>query len=112
MAHRPAPTDEAQSIFHDLGYAVSEDGPDLRAERKWRTVRVSVLSGEEVTSSRCLRADGGSPSETNLRCFVTWSRHASALRDRLGRRDLPYDWAIIGVDGSGEYEVLSASATG
>jgi hypothetical protein len=91
------PTDQAKTIFTDLGYSVSGDGDEFRAERKWRVVRVTALAGSDET-----------PDEGDLRCFVTWTDHASELRRKLRRADPDYDWAIIGVRDGGEYEVLRA----
>jgi hypothetical protein len=77
---------EAESIFTDLGYAVSGDDGELRAERKWRVVRVTPMAEPE-------QPPGGGP----LRCFVTWADAADDLERRLARADPEYEWAIIGV---------------
>jgi hypothetical protein len=91
------PADQARTIFNDLGYTVSGDGDEFRAERKWRVVRVTALAGSEET-----------PDEGDLRCFVTWDEHAPELSRKLRRTDPEYEWAIIGVRESGDYEVLRA----
>jgi hypothetical protein len=98
------PVEEARTVFRRLGYAVDRDGPDLRAERKWRTVHVTALDADEASSPQQLRADGGHP-EYRFRCFVTWMEAAGDLWDRLSRLDPGYEWAVIGVDGD-EYEVV------
>jgi len=105
------PIDEARNVFRRLGYEVSGDGTDLRARRKWRTVDVRVLSGDDATTNRQPIADGGQRT-TEYRCFVTWSDSAASLRDRLAGRDLGYQWAVIGVDRSGNHEVVRAPAAG
>jgi len=91
------PTERAKTIFDDLGYTVSGDGEEFRAERKWRVVRVTAVTGSDET-----------PDDGDLRCFVTWNEYASELRNRLRRNDPEYEWAIIGVRESGDYEVLRA----
>lgn len=95
------PIDQARTIFDDLGYTVSGDGEEFRAERKWRVVRVTAMADSDET-----------PDHGDLRCFVTWEEHASDLRRRLRRTDPEYEWAIIGVREGGDYEVLDAPSTG
>lgn len=85
--------EEARTIFADLGYDVTEDGDELRAERKWRTVHVTAADPEEA-------ADHGS-----LRCFVARAERASDVRDRLLDFEPNYDWAVISVD-EDDYRVL------
>jgi hypothetical protein len=92
------PSEKARSIFTDLGYTVSGSGSELRAERKWRVVHVTAA--DESTEL---------PESGDLRCFVAWQNAASELRERLLDAKPDYDWAVIGVDGSGEYEVLHPS---
>lgn len=77
---------EAESIFTDLGYAVSGDSDELRAERKWRVVRVTPMAEPEQP-----------PGEGPLRCFVTWADAVDDLERRLAHADPDYEWAIIGV---------------
>ncbi|WP_135825720.1 DUF7116 family protein [Halorussus ruber] len=91
------PIDQARSIFTDLGYSVSGDGDEFRAERKWRVVRVTALTDSDET-----------PDDGELRCFVTWKEYASELRTQLRRTDPEYEWAIIGVREDDDYEVLRA----
>ncbi|WP_299331901.1 DUF7116 family protein [Haloplanus sp.] len=100
------PIEEARDIFRRLGYSVKDDGGELRAERKWRTVHVTALDADEASSPRTLRADGGR-AEYRLRCFVTWMTAAGDLRDRLSRLDPAYEWAVIGVEDDG-YEVVDS----
>jgi hypothetical protein len=95
------PTDRARTIFNDLGYTVSGDGDEFRAERKWRVVRVTALADSDTT-----------PDDGDLRCFVTWNDCASELRERLRRTEPEYEWAIISVRESGDYEVLRAPTSG
>jgi len=87
--------EQARSIFDDLGYTVSRTGTELRAERDWRVVTVSVLDSQDPIP------DGG-----ELRCFVTHRGEAPHLGRRLDRRDVTYDWAVIGVTDDGDYEVV------
>ncbi|WP_137287548.1 DUF7116 family protein [Halorussus salinisoli] len=91
------PIDQAKTIFADLGYTVSGDGEEFRAERKWRVVRVTAVTDSEET-----------PDDGDLRCFVTWNEYASELRNQLRQTDPEYEWAIIGVRDGGDYEVLRA----
>jgi hypothetical protein len=92
------PSEEARSIFSELGYTVSGSGGELRAERKWRVVRVTAA--DEATEL---------PESGELRCFVAWMDTAHDLRGRLLNAKPDYDWAVIGVDSSEEYEVLHPS---
>lgn len=91
------PVDQARTIFSDLGYTVSGDGDEFRAERKWRVVHVSVLADSAET-----------PNDGDLRCFVTWKESAAELRRNLRRADPEYEWAVIGVNDGGDYEVMRA----
>lgn len=84
----------ARSIFAELGYDVSTEGGEIRAERKWRVVRVTPMA-----------EPGDPPASGELRCFVTWRDHLGTLEDRLDRADPEYDWAIIAVDSDEGYEV-------
>jgi hypothetical protein len=99
------PVEEARSLFRRLGYAVDGEGTALRAERKWRTVRVTVLGADEASEAPFLRTDGG--ADDGLRCFVTWMDDAETLRDRVAARDAPGEWAVVGVDGDGDHEVVA-----
>jgi hypothetical protein len=89
--------EKARTIFTDLGYEVTDDGDELRAERKWRTVHVTTADPAEVSS------DG------QLRCFVARLERADAVRDRLLGTEPDYDWAVIGVTDS-DYQVLHPDA--
>ena len=104
------PVEEARAIFSRLGYTVSGDGAELQAERKWRTVHVTALAGEDSESAGRALADGGR-AETDLRCFVTWREYTGELRERLESRGPPYEWAVIGVDDAEEYEVCADGVT-
>ena len=93
-----APVEEARSIFSDLGYTITGDGPEFSAQRKWRSVTVRAVADPDEQ-----------PTSDDLCCFVTWRECASDLRQRLQRLDLDYDWAVIGVDDD-DYEVVHAPA--
>lgn len=86
--------EQARSIFADLGYSVEGDGPEFRAERKWKVVHVStVLEPTELPSER-----------GEFRCFVARPEDADTLEAQLTRTNPPYEWAIIVVDGD-DYQV-------
>jgi len=85
---------EAESIFTELGYTVTDTEGQLRARRKWRVVEVTPMSEPEEP-----------PSSGELRCFVTWAERVSPLERRLVSADPDYEWAIIGVREEGEYVV-------
>jgi len=89
--------EEARSIFTDLGYEVTDDGEELRAERKWRTVRVTTAEPEKAAS------------HGNLRCFVARAEQAPDVRQRLLAVEPEYDWAVISVDEE-DYRVLHPDA--
>ena len=89
--------EEARTIFDDLGYEVTDDGDELRAERKWRVVHVTT------------EAPADAPTHGRLRCFVARSDRASAVREELLEVEPEYDWAVISVSGDG-YEVIHPSA--
>jgi hypothetical protein len=98
------PVEEARAIFRRLGYEVSGDGPELLAERKWRTVRVTA------TSPRAdgVIADGGTcEGDYHFQCFVTWADCTGELASRLRRAAPDFEWAVIGVEkGCDEYDVV------
>lgn len=103
------PVEEAKDIFSRLGYAVSGDGTELLAERKWRTVRVTAMDADAVESAGRVLTDGG--ESDRLRCFVTWEEYTGDLRERLERVSPPYEWAIIGVRSDDrDYEVVREDA--
>lgn len=89
--------DEARTIFTDLGYEVSGDGEELRAERKWRVVHVTTDSPAEANS------------HGRLRCFVARAEAAQDRLDELLAYEPDYDWAVIAVSEDG-YDVLHPSA--
>lgn len=104
------PVEAARSIFTRLGYAVSGEGRELRAERKWRTVRVTAVGADDATAEATALADGGD-DDRDFRCFVTYRAVAGDLRERLEGVEPPYEWAVIGVrdvDGS-EYDVVGGA---
>ena len=87
--------EQAQSIFDELGYTVSRTGSELRAEYKWRVVQISVFDDDEVP-----------PDSGSLRCFVTHAETVRSAAERLADFDINYDWAVIGIDDDGDYEVI------
>jgi hypothetical protein len=104
------PVEEARAIFRRLGYEVSGSGPELLAERKWRTVSVVATSSD---TDRLL-ADGGTARDCDYRfqCFVTWADRTGELVDRLRASEPPAEWAVIGVEhgtDSDDYEVVRGS---
>jgi len=90
--HTPL-VDRAKSIFSDLGYEVTSDGDELRAERKWRVVHVTTADPDDA------------PDTGKFRCFVAESDRAEGVREELRETQPNYDWAVIGVS-DGDYEVL------
>jgi hypothetical protein len=106
------PAEEARSIFSRLGYDVSGDGQEFVAERKWRTVQVTVLGADSNLRGRRAVTDGGEAREYPLRCFVTWKEAAGDLRGQLTAADPSYEWAVIGVDGDDrdDYDVVLPEA--
>lgn len=91
------PDEQARSIFDDLGYSLAGDGAEFSATRDWKEIRVTAVTDD-------VDADDDSP----YRCFVTWADNADALERQLRRLDPPYEWAVMGVDEDGDYEVARA----
>lgn len=91
------PVDEARTIFTDLGYTVTGNGPEFSARRDWKEVRVTAIAEDEDT-----------PETGSLRCFVTWREQTGQLRRKLRSDDPEYEWAVIGVEDGGDYEVARA----
>lgn len=89
---------QARSIFDDLGYTVSDEGGEIRAERKWRVVQVTPMP--EPTDA---------PTSGEFRCFVTRAGNCTDLKQRLARQNVCYEWAIISVEDDGSYEVCDAT---
>jgi hypothetical protein len=102
MAHTIPPSKEARSVFERLGYAISGDGPEFVAERKWRSVRVRTLCSEDAR-----RAESLAEEYTGLQCLVTWMDCVDDVRERLPDH-ADGEWAIIGVDDDGNHEVHTA----
>jgi hypothetical protein len=96
-----APTEEARSIFADLGYDVIEDDAEYRAIRGWKEVLVTPVT--DPTEA---------PTDGALRCFVTWQEDAGALVRQLGRADPNCEYAVIGVAEDGSYAVERAPDAG
>jgi hypothetical protein len=90
--------ERARRIFTDLGYEVTPDDGELRAERKWRTVYVTTADPAEA------------PDYGRLRCFVATADRASAVREDLLARGPDYDWAVVSVAENG-YTVLHPDAS-
>ena len=85
---------KAESIFTNLGYAVTPHGQEMRAERKWRVVRITLIEEPGLTGVDEIPT----PSrEDAYRCFITYETHVEALERHLVRTDPDYEWAIIGV---------------
>ncbi|QKY20223.1 hypothetical protein B4589_007470 [Halolamina sp. CBA1230] len=103
MVRTVPPNEEARSVFERLGYAVSGDGPEFVAERKWRSVRVRTLCAEDA--ARPVEFDG----EYGLECLVTWTECVDELDEHLAERSPDGELAIIGVDDDGGYEVHKAA---
>jgi hypothetical protein len=91
------PIEEARSIFANLGYTVSGEGEEFRAQRKWKEVRVTATSDLPET-----------PDSGTLRCFVTWEDDAADVRRTIRRENPEYEWAVISVTQGGDYEVARA----
>lgn len=89
--------DEARTIFTDLGYEVSGDGEELRAERKWRVVHVTAAEPDEAAT------------HGRLRCFVAREERAPDVLEELRTSEQDYDWAVISVSEDG-HEILHPSA--
>lgn len=88
----------ARTVFRDLGYELTADGDELRAERKWRTVYVTTDDPEDANT------------HGRLRCFVSRANRAPEVRDRLLALEPDYDWAVVSVDEEGTYRVMHPSA--
>lgn len=91
------PVEQARSIFNELGYTLSGDGYEFRAEREWKVVHVTATAAEEAI-----------PDSGSLRCFVTYRESAEALVRRLSEFKPDYEWAVISVDDSDDYDVVHA----
>jgi len=89
--------ERAETIFTDLGYVVERTGPELRAERKWRVVHVTPVDYPPEASS-----------SGDFQCFVTWADQAPDVRERLRQTDPDCEWAVMGVEENGGYEVHRA----
>lgn len=101
------PTEEARTVFRRLGYVVPDDGPQFVAERKWRRVQVTPLCADDASEP-----ERGLFDETDaaFRCFVTWKECTSDLLEFLRRRPPAYEYAVIGVDDSGDFDVVDAAS--
>lgn len=86
----------ARTVFDELGYTVVGEGPEFRAEREWKVVRVTATDD-----------DPEPPAGDGLYCYVTPSDRVRSLRRHLDSSDLEGEWAVIGVDGD-EFEVERA----
>lgn len=89
--------DRARGIFTELGYQITTEGSELRAERKWRTVHVTAQPPKEAATYG------------QLRCFVATSDSAPSVIEQLREIEPDYDWAVISVT-EDEYTVLHPSA--
>ena len=106
------PTEEARTVFRRLGYAISEEGSEFVAERKWRRVRVTPLSADDAEAAAETLGEE-SDDGLRLRCFVTWMQNTGELREYLRSAKPPYDWAIIGIeeDDDEAFEVVHPDTT-
>jgi hypothetical protein len=103
------PVAAAAALFRRLGYTVESEAPKFVARRKWRAVEVTVLGTEESAAATHALADGGPSSEgPDLRCYVAPRAAAGRVHDRLAGLDPACDWAVVGLDGPDDYEVVSA----
>ncbi|WP_435347606.1 DUF7116 family protein [Haloarchaeobius sp. HRN-SO-5] len=91
---------EAESIFSRLGYTVTRDGTEFKAERDWKVVHVTA------TEEECDLPD--SSTAGSYRCFVTSLDHAGSMRRKIRETNPEYEWAVIGVGEEEEYEVERA----
>lgn len=91
------PVEQARSIFADLGYEIAGDGTTFSATRAWKEIRVSAVAETPETDA-----------STGYRCFVTWADQVDEVGMHLEEGDLAGEWALIGVDRDGEYEVARA----
>lgn len=105
------PVEQAREIFSHLGYTVTGEGTELKAERKWRTVHVTAMTEADAEATQRVLADGGDGEEPRLRCFVTWEEYTGELREHLVETKPPYDWAVISVDDRGSYEVINGATS-
>jgi len=90
---------EAESIFTDLGYTVSPEAGEIRAERKWRVVQVTPTEEPDEI-----------PSSGSMRCFVTFAESVTQFERKLIRENPDYEWAIIGVTNDDDYVVRRRSS--
>lgn len=93
------PVEQARSIFNELGYTLSGDGTEFRAEREWKVVQVTATADEHEESI---------PDSGSLRCFVTYREAAESLVRRLSDLGPDYEWAVISVDDGTDYDVIHA----
>lgn len=89
--------DRVTSIFDDLGYTVSGNGPRLRAERKWRVVTISLGRPETI------------PDDGEFHCFVATTGEASDVYREVAATDPDYEWAVMRM-GEDDVEFLRPSA--
>lgn len=97
------PVEQARSIFSELGYTLSGDGTEFRAEREWKVVHVTATADED---------EGSIPDSGSLRCFVTYREAAESLVRRLSDLGPDYEWAVISVDDGADYDVIHAPSMG
>ncbi len=97
------PVEQARSIFSDLGYTLSGEGSEFRAEREWKVVHVTATADED---------EGEIPDSGSLRCFVTYRETAESLVRRLSDLKLDYEWAVISVADGTDYDVVHAPSLG
>ncbi|WP_435318764.1 DUF7116 family protein [Haloarchaeobius sp. TZWSO28] len=91
--------EQARRVFDRLGYTVTGDGDEFRAERDWKVVH--------VTATTDLREPPIAGTDS-LHCFVTNKERAQRVRRRVQEANPGYEWAVIGVDDNDQYEVERA----
>lgn len=98
------PIEQARSIFDQLGYEITTNGAndDFHAERDWKVVHVTALS--ELT-------DVDDEESYMLRCFVTYPQIVSSLHRKLSDANPSFEWAIISIDDTNNYQVERAPPT-
>ncbi|MFB6137524.1 MAG: hypothetical protein ABEJ42_04180 [Halobacteriaceae archaeon] len=89
-------TERARDIFEHLDYAVTDDGAEISAVRGWKEVAITPV-----------RDGVDAPEDGSFRAFVTWNERVGDVTDAVSRVDPDYEWAVIGVDPEGDYEVAA-----
>ncbi|WP_267639975.1 DUF7116 family protein [Haloarchaeobius amylolyticus] len=91
--------EQARKVFDRLGYTVTGDGDEFRAERDWKVVHVTATT--DLREPPSTAGDG-------LQCFVTNKERAERVRRRVSESNPAYEWAVIGVGEDDQYVVERA----